>query len=106
MVDTGVDPATWVTVPAGEFLMGQHEHPTAVEYDYQIMVTDVTNAQYAAYLNDALAAGTVRLDGTDVVGHYPGDTFHGGGHEFPIEGGEWLHVPLGSEAVRLKLSGL
>jgi formylglycine-generating enzyme required for sulfatase activity len=98
-----VDPEQWVTVPAGEFLRGQFDHPTAVDYDYEIMVTDVTNAQYAAYLNKALATGTVRLDDEIVVGHYPGDLFHDGRHEKRIEAGEWPHVPLGDQAVRLLL---
>lgn len=100
-VETGVAPDSWVTVPAGEFLMGQHDHPTMIDHDYEIMVTDVTNAQYASYLNAALAAGTVSLDGDNVVGHYPGDEFHAGRHEERIEAGDWLHVPLNDEAVRL-----
>ena len=103
VVDTGVDPDQWVTVPAGEFLRGQFDHPTRVDHDYEIMVTDVTNAQYAAYLNEALAAGMVKLAGENVVGYYPGDTFHDGRHEKIIEAGAWLHVPLGDEAVRLLL---
>jgi formylglycine-generating enzyme required for sulfatase activity len=101
VVDTGVDPDQWVTIPAGEFLQGQHEHTTLIDYDYEIMVTHVTNAQYAEYLNEALAAGTVNLEGTDVVGHYAGDAFHDGRHEKRIEAGDWLHLPLGTEETRL-----
>ena len=48
-IDTGIDPDTWATVPAGEFLMGLHEHETQVEYTYEIMVTSVTNAQFAFF---------------------------------------------------------
>ena len=103
VVDTGVDPDQWVTVPAGEFLEGQFDHRTPVDHDYEIMVTDVTNAQYAIYLNEALAAGTVKLAGENVVGTYPGDTFNDGRHEKRIEAGDWTHVPLGDEAVRLLL---
>jgi formylglycine-generating enzyme required for sulfatase activity len=98
-----VDPTGWATVPAGEFLMGQHEHPAVIEYDYEIMVTHVTNAQYAAYLNEALAAGTVELDDDDVAGHYAGDRFHGGRHELDIGAGDWLHLPLGDDETRLIL---
>ena len=39
-----------------------------VGYDYEIMVTPVTNAQYAAYLNAALAAGKVKIADNKVVG--------------------------------------
>ena len=63
-IDTGVDPDAWARVPAGEFLMGLTEHETLVDYDYEIMVTDVTNSQYAAYLNEALSAGTVTVAGS------------------------------------------
>ena len=45
IIETGVDPEAWVHIPAGEFLMGQHDHETAVDYDYEIMNTDVTNEQ-------------------------------------------------------------
>lgn len=105
VIDTGVDPDSWVTVPAGSFLMGQHEHETAVDYDYRIMVTDVTNAQYAAYLNEALAAGAVKLVDGAIVGYYPGDEFHAHRHEEPIEAGDWLHVPLSEEGLRLTFDG-
>jgi hypothetical protein len=40
---------------------------------YEMMVTDVTNAQYAPYLNEALAKGAVKIDGDSVVGYYPGE---------------------------------
>jgi len=43
--DTGVDPNAWAEVPAGEFLAGQQAEPETIDYDYQIMVTDVTVAQ-------------------------------------------------------------
>lgn len=104
-VDTGVDPDAWVTVPAGEFLRGQHEHPTLIDYSYEIMVTDVTVSQYARYLEGALAAGSVWLDGTDVVGFYEGDVFRGGRHELPIEAGAWLHAPMADGAARLAWDG-
>ncbi len=104
-IDTGVDPDAWARVPAGEFLMGLTEHETLVDYDYEIMVTDVTNSQYAAYLNEALSAGTVTVAADQVVGHYPGDKFRGYEHEQEIGAGEWLHVPLDDDGLRLDRSG-
>ena len=53
--DTGVDPESWVIIPAGEFLSGQLNEPVTIDYDYEIMVTDVTVAQYVSFLNEALA---------------------------------------------------
>jgi formylglycine-generating enzyme required for sulfatase activity len=105
-VDTGVDPATWAKVPAGEFVLGQHEEKGAVDRAYEIMVTDVTNAQYARYLNEALArGGSVKVQGDQVVGYYPGDVFRGHKHEKEIKAGDWLHVPLKDPSLRLTFDG-
>ena len=81
-------------VPAGEFVLGQHEERGMVDKPYEIMVTDATNAQYARYLNEALTQGTVKIQGDQIVGYYPGDPFHGHKHEKEITAGDWLHVPL------------
>ncbi len=100
-ITTGIDPESWARVPAGPFLYGQHEHPTDVPYDYEIMVTPVTNAQYARYLNQALAARTVRLEGNRIVGYYPGDVFHGHKHEEEIRAGDWPHLTVDEPGLRL-----
>ncbi len=105
IIDTGVDPEAWALIPAGEFLFGQHEKEISIDYDYEMMVTDVTNAQYARYLNEALAAETVKVVDGQVVGYYPGDEFHGYDHEMKIEAGDWLHVPLQDPGVRVSYDG-
>ena len=87
--ETGVDPDSWVQIPAGEFYFGQHEHVQNTDA-YEIMVTDVTTAQYAAFLNEALTAGYVKIEGDQVVGFYPGDEFRGYEHEERIDAGDWL----------------
>ncbi len=112
MYTTGIDTDSWALVPAGEFLMGQYDDRTVIDYDYEIMVTPVTNAQYASYLNEALAAGDVEIAAADkvadnleaykvfeykagdVIGYYAGDVFHGERHELEIAAGYYLHVPL------------
>jgi len=91
-IDTGVDPSAWVHIPHGEFLSGLHNHEIQVDYDYEIMVTDVTNSQYANYLNEALAKGIIKIQDNKVLGFYPGDEFHGYKHEFEIKAGDWLHM--------------
>jgi len=103
--DTGVDPDAWARVPAGEFLAGQHGDPVAVDYDYAIMVTDVTVAQYVAFLNAALAAGTVRVEGGAVVALYPGDAYGGAKHEYRIDAGDYAVVPLDDPASRFTFDG-
>ncbi len=105
VVNPGIDSDSWVRVPAGQFLMGPHNEERTIPYDYEIMVTDVTNAQYARYLTQALAAGQVKIVNNQVVGPYPGDTFHAHRHEKRIDAGDYLHVPLESSDMRLAFDG-
>lgn len=102
--ETGVEPGQWVQVPAGEFAYGLHEHVVYLDA-YEIMVTPVTNAEYATYLNEALAAGTIRVEDGRVMGPYPGDVFRGYKHEEPIEAGWYLHMPLDLEPTRIRFDG-
>jgi formylglycine-generating enzyme required for sulfatase activity len=103
--DTGVRPDAWERVAAGEFRMGSHEEEVTVGYDYDIMVTLVTNAQYAAYLNTAVASGKVTVVDSKVMGPYPGDAYTGKRHEKQISAGDWLHVPLNDVDLRLTYDG-
>ena len=102
--DTDIDPNTWVQVPAGEFHHGQFDEIASTE-TYEIMVTDVTAAQYADFLNAARADGSVKMDGEKIVGFYPGDQFHGIKHEEKIEAGDWLFIPLDDPSQRIKFDG-
>ncbi|MRS03351.1 hypothetical protein EG832_09040, partial [bacterium] len=92
--ETRVNPDDWVTVPAGDFLAGQFDETVAMDSDYQIMVTDVTVAQYVNYLNSSLADGTLRLTENKVTVFYPGDFYQGAKHEIRIEAGDYIVVPL------------
>ncbi len=103
--DTGADPDSWATVPAGTFLQGEHNHEAEIAADYEMMVTAVTNAQFAAYLNEALTEGTLTLSEAGVMGYYPGDEFHGHEHEREIPAGDWLHFPLNEPDSRLTFDG-
>jgi formylglycine-generating enzyme required for sulfatase activity len=80
-IETGIDPDSWALVPAGEFLANFTSEEIMVDYDYQMMVTHVTNAQYARFLNEALKAGAIKIVGEEIVGHYPGDIFREYRHE-------------------------
>jgi formylglycine-generating enzyme len=103
--DTGVDPDAWSVIPAGSFLEGQFDHPASIDYDYEMMVTDVTVTQYVDFLNTALADGTLKVDGNQIVGFYPGDTFHGVKHEIRIDPGDYIIVPKNDPATRFKFDG-
>jgi formylglycine-generating enzyme required for sulfatase activity len=102
--DTGVDPTSWTQIPAGPFYSGQHEEVVETAA-YQIMITDVTVAQYAEFLNAALEDGSVRQEGDQVVGFYPGDEFRGVKHEEKIEAGDWPFLPLADPSQRLEFDG-
>jgi formylglycine-generating enzyme required for sulfatase activity len=103
--DTGVDPASWAVIPAGSFLEGQFDHAASINHDYEMMVTDVTVKQYVDFLNTALADDTLKVDGNQIVGFYPGDTFHGAKHEIQIDPGNYIIVPTNDPASRFKLNG-
>ena len=104
-IDTGIDPEIWGLIPAGEFLMGQHEHEVDIDYDYEIMVTDVTNNQFAQFINEANKDGSIRIDGTNPTGYYPGDKFRGFRHEEEIPEGYYLLAALDDPGTRLQLVG-
>ena len=69
------------------------------------MMTDVTTQQYADFLNQALADGSVKVDGEQIVGYYPGDEFRGVKHEERIDAGDWIFIPLDNPAQRIKFDG-
>lgn len=102
--EAGANPEAWVTVPAGPFPMGRDEIETMVD-EFEIMVTPVTNAQFAAYLEKALADGTLRRDGDVIVAHYPGDAFNHGRHEKEYPPGDYPHFFLGDPANRIVEDG-
>ena len=107
--DPGVDVDAWAKIPAGTFLAGQEAEETDIAYDYEIMLTDVTVAQYTQYLTRALADQSVKLADFKgqqaVVGYYPGDEFHGRKHEEKIEAGDWIFIPLDRPDSRFTFDG-
>jgi formylglycine-generating enzyme required for sulfatase activity len=103
--ETGVDSTGWALVPAGRFLSGQHNEPATIDYDFEIMVTDVAVGQYVTFLNEALADGAISVDANLAVGFYPGDEFHGARHEIEIAPGNYVFVPLDDPASRFTFDG-
>jgi formylglycine-generating enzyme len=104
--DPDIDPNAWAQIPAGEFYFGQHEDIQSLD-SYEIMITDVTTAQYADFLNTALADGYVKVAerGDQIVGFYPGDEFHSVKHEEKIEAGDWLFIPMNDPSQRIDFNG-
>ncbi len=102
--DTGIDSNAWAQIPAGEFYFGQHEDIEFTEA-FEIMITDVTTAQYAGFLNAAIAENYIKVGSDQVVGFYPGDEFHGVKHEEEIKAGDWLFIPMNDPSQRIKFDG-
>jgi formylglycine-generating enzyme required for sulfatase activity len=92
-------------IPAGTFYRGQAAELDEIAYDYEIMVTDVTVAQYMAFLNSAVADGTVKVTDNAIVGFYPGDEFHGVKHEMEIPPADYILIPLDDPASRFTFDG-
>jgi formylglycine-generating enzyme required for sulfatase activity/fibronectin type 3 domain-containing protein len=63
----------WLTIPAGSYTWGSYDSSRTIDYDYQIMKYEVTNAQYITYLEEALAAGAITVTTNSVEGYYSGD---------------------------------
>jgi len=103
--ETGADSEAWAEIPAGEFFHGQFDEQASIDYDYEMMVFDVTNAQYAAFLNAAVADGSATVEQNQVTGYYAGEPFDGGRHEEEINAGKTIYIPLNDSALRLDFDG-
>jgi len=85
----------WVQVEAGEFLSGFNEHHIDIDYNYEIMKTEVTNQEYVNYLNDALAVKKISVNNeSEVMGNYHGDILGGGVDEYGVVGKVGRHEKL------------
>ncbi|MCD6090905.1 MAG: SUMF1/EgtB/PvdO family nonheme iron enzyme [Bacteroidales bacterium] len=102
-VDTGVNPDSWAVIPAGPFYYGMHALPESIDYDYEMMITDVTNLQYSNYLNEALAKETISIVDGNVMGFYPGEPFDNYKHEWEIKAGDYLHMPFTEPGCHVKM---
>lgn len=103
--DPGIDPNAWATIPAGPFFFGEHDEALTIDYPYEMMVTLVTNKQYADFLNRALSDGKVKLADNKIMTPYPGDPFVGRRHEKKIPAGDYPAITLTSKDVRLTFDG-
>ncbi len=104
-IETGVNSDSWVKIPAGEFLKGQHRHETIIKKDFEMMLTHVTNEQYARYLNEALAKGTIKVNENQVMGYYKGEPFDKFKHEFEIPAGDKIYLNIKEPGIRIKFDG-
>jgi len=101
-IETGINPNSWIQIPAGIFYSGMHEKETLIGYDYEMMITDVSNAQYAKYLTEALAVDSIKITDNQVFGYYPGDKFDEYLHEEEITSGNKLYMPINKLGCHIK----
>ncbi|MCD6180704.1 MAG: SUMF1/EgtB/PvdO family nonheme iron enzyme [Bacteroidales bacterium] len=103
VIDTGVNPDSWAVIPAGPFYYNMHAYAESIDYDYEMMITDVTNQQYADYLNEASAKGTITIKDGSIFSYHPGDPFDGYLHEWEIPAGDYLNMPFSEAGSHIKL---
>ncbi len=87
------DEFDWATVPAGTYTWGENDEIQTFDYDYEIMVYEVTNQQYLNYLEEALVAGVIVVSTASVTGYYAGDeNYSAGDYEFyNLDGSGYIH---------------
>jgi formylglycine-generating enzyme required for sulfatase activity len=69
-----------VSVPAGDYTYGQNDQTLNIDYDFEMSKYEITNAQFVAYLIEALEDGSIYISG-DVYGFYTGDENYGPGNQ-------------------------
>ena len=91
----------WCLVPAGDYTYGSGNTIMSIDYDYEIMKYEVTNAQYLTYLQEAYAAGDIWVGiSGHVQGYYPGDEHWGAGNRVFYE----LGTPSGYNFAQISFS--
>ncbi|MBT7826209.1 MAG: hypothetical protein HN600_06405, partial [Bacteroidetes bacterium] len=72
-------PFEMVLVPYGDFTYGEDDEILNIDYDFEIMKYEVTNAQYAEFLIEALESGDIWFYDGYIYGFYNGDEYINGG---------------------------
>jgi len=89
-------PFEMVEVVAGNFTYGQNDETQTIDYDYEIMKYEVTNEQYAIFLQEVFDNGKLSVTSNSVKGNYSGDD------NFPQD--SYLYYDLGDEDARIKFN--
>jgi formylglycine-generating enzyme required for sulfatase activity len=63
----------WISIPAGEYAYGAGTDLRMMSNAYDMMKFPVTNADYIRFLQSALIAGRITIQGNKVITQYPGD---------------------------------
>ncbi len=68
------DAFNFISIPSGYVSYGEGDTAMVINYGFDIMKYEVTNAQYAKYLEEALSVGEISVSSDVVSGSYPGDS--------------------------------
>jgi len=90
-----------VSVPAGDYTYGSDDQTLTIDYDFEMMKYEVTNAQYLTYLEEALTSGDITVNGNSVTGYYGGDENYGAGEQTFYS----LGTPSGYNYARISYNG-
>ena len=71
-----IDCIEWSEIPDGSYIGGVDNISSTIDYDYQIMVNEVTNEQYIYFLNQAYADSLITVLYDMVRGYYKGDELY------------------------------
>jgi len=78
---TGPPPFEMVSVPTGDYTYGSDDQTLNIDYDFEMSKYEITNAQYVAYLIEALEDGSIYITGSSVKGFYTGDEHYNPGDQ-------------------------
>ncbi|MFQ6604909.1 MAG: formylglycine-generating enzyme family protein [Fidelibacterota bacterium] len=86
-----------ISIPPDSFTYGEGDTLKVMNQGFSIMKYEVTNQQYAKYLEEALTAGEIALSGSTLVGYYTGDENYGANY--------YTYIDLSDSASRISMVG-
>lgn len=70
------DKQNWALVKAGTYTSGEQNEVLKIDYDYEIMKTEVTNKQFLDFLNKSYSDGNIKVYNEGIFGYFEGDKTH------------------------------
>ena len=91
----------WVFVPEGEFTFGEGDSLNNIDYDYEFLKYEITNAQFIVFRQQLWDNDELAFNFQYLQGYYEGDEYH--------EPGFYGYIALGTpgwnESARISLEG-
>ena len=75
-------PIVWINIPAGPYTYGSDDEiRNDISYDFMISKYEITNAQYAEFLQSSYANDQIIVSAMSVQGYYGGDVYTAAGNK-------------------------